>query len=272
MMKSCIHVLSFLAVGMVMADESAVLIGPVADGSPQPPVPETVKPEIRPEDVISTKVTDLGDRKITIRKIVPLELPQVPEAAVSGEARVASRAGNQAIPERVVLMMSVSVHRSESYPGKVRTLFRWWSQDRTREFQAWSNVDGCWLSGFGEFKAGGKQYALVFVIGEQDVDKIAAAMARHGAAYTSLQIPELPQDGPAFVVTSGSPTPDEVAPIQAVHNLIRNEGERLRLAYEGRKQAEKARAQEEKTHPQKPKDIVLNCWRIEKPKKEEGQQ
>jgi len=266
-MKNSLLALALLSAGLALADESAQIVGPVADGTPAPPPPDPVTFEIRPEDVISSKVRDFGDHTITIEKVIPIELPEAPavqqRAEPSEEQKAAILAHRQEAQERVFLMMSITAFRSTQYSGGVRTQFRWWSKDRSREIVAWSNVDGSWLSGFGEFKSGGKRYCLLLGIGEQDVEKWSEALARHGKTYFPPEIPEIPQTGPSFVITSGNPEPDEVATIQAIHDLVRNEGERLRLACEGRKQAQKEHEEYLRNNPPKPKSLTVRYWRVD---------
>lgn len=267
-MKAKIAALAFLFVGAAYSDEPAKLIGPISDGTPPAPVPPIPRLDVQPQDVVDSRVQDLGTRKITIQKIVPFELPPIPEppqpVEPTAEEREQLAALKAAHEEQILLMMSVTVYRSEAYPGKVRTQFRWWSQDRSREFEAWSNVDGNWLSGFASFESGGRTYSLLFGIGEQDVDQWTRALASKGRTYTPPQIPPISLTDPAFVVTKGNPSTEELAPIQAIHNLVKAQGETLRLAYEGRKQAQKEREDFLKAHPIKPADIVLNYWRIPK--------
>jgi len=256
--------------GLSFAQETAHLTGPVSTGQP-PPAPPLAKLVIAPQDVLDSKSTDLGDRRITIQKVAPIELPAPAEAAavpaISAEQRTAFIARRQQAKPRVLLMMAVTIVHSESYSGdKFRTRIRWSSDDHTRQFEVISNIDGNWLGGgFSEFETATNHYSLFCSPGNEDVDRLSALMASKGRAYQPPAIPEaLPQGDPAFVVTEGAPTAEELAPIQAVHDLFKSQGETLRLAYEARKQASQQRDAEAKANPPKPKDIVLHYWRMPK--------
>ncbi|RYZ70543.1 MAG: hypothetical protein EOP09_05925 [Proteobacteria bacterium] len=54
--------------------------------------------------------------------------------------------------------------------------------------------------------------------------------------------------------------------IVALHELYATDGERLREAYELREARRKEAEAELRANPPVPKDIVLNFWKIEKPK------
>jgi len=181
------------------------------------------------------------------------------------EQRAVWQARQQQAKKSVTLMLSVTVLHSESYSGKVRTQFRWWSKDQTQEFEAVSKVDGNWLSGFANFETNEVRYSLLMGIGNQDLDRWSARLASLGRTFTPPSLPDLPEGGPDFVVTKGNPSAEELASITAIHALVKTDGEKLRLAYEGREQARKQQEAFLKANPPKPRDIVLNYWRIPKP-------
>jgi hypothetical protein len=55
--------------------------------------------------------------------------------------------------------------------------------------------------------------------------------------------------------------------IVALHELYATDGERLRQAYELREARQKEAEAELRANPPVPKDIVLNFWKVEPPKK-----
>lgn len=210
-----------------------------------------------------------------------MDLPPPPEPAVplamTAERRAAFEARLLQMKQRRSLSLSATVYRSERYPGKVRTLLRWWSLDHKREFKAWSNIDAMWLSGFGNFQSATTFYSLFMMPSEMDVDLWEARVVGRGRQFTPPQIPELPETANSFVVTGGEPSPEELAPIIAVHDLLKTEGEKLRLTYERRRQAQKEQEAYLKANPPKPEDVVIRYWRIQKseeaaPQNEGGEQ
>jgi len=74
----------FLA-SISFAQETAHVVGPITDGTLVAPAQPIPKLEIAPEDVLQTQVRDLGNRKITLRQISPIELPPLPDPAVAGK-------------------------------------------------------------------------------------------------------------------------------------------------------------------------------------------
>lgn len=75
----------------------------------------------------------------------------------------------------------------------------------------------------------------------------------------------MPQAENSFVVAAGNPTPDEIAPIEAIHSLFRTEGEKMHLAYERRILVQREQAAFFKVNPPTPEDVVIRYWRIQKP-------
>ena len=258
-----------LFVSLLVAGEEAYVVGPVADGTPPPPAPPLSKLKVSPEDVLEATVRDLGNRKITIQRVTPIKLPPLaksPEPREStAEERAAWETRRQQAKRTVLVMMSVTVFRSKAFTGQVRTKFRWWSEDHSNEYEAWSNVDANWLSGFAYFDSANTRYSLFFGLGNQDLDRWADACARRGVAFTPPAVPPLQEGELNYIVTKGAPTAEELAPIVALHSLVKTDGEKLRLAYEGRQRAQREQEAFLKAHPPTPTDIVLNYWRVEKP-------
>lgn len=258
-----------LLASLSFAQEAASVLGPISDGSPSPAAPPPFKIETAQEDILETKVREQGGRKIIIQKVTPVELPPIPEPVAptkpTPEQRAAWEARRLQMKKREFIFLSATVYRSPRYPGGARTQFRLWSKDRKEPFEVWSNVDGQWMGGFANFQTPTTVYSVCMGIGALDVDRIETVWASKGRIYTPPIVPEIQEGEARFVVTKGSPTADELAPIRAIHNLYNSEGEKLHLAFEGRVRAQKERAEFLKANPPKPQDIVIRYWRIEKP-------
>lgn len=251
------------------ATEAAHVLGPISDGSPSAPLKPQPKIETTPEDILETKVRELDGRKITIQKVTPVELPQETEpkqpVKQTAEQRAAWEARRQQMKKTEHLFLSTSVYLSLRYPGGVRTLFRWESKDRKRQFEAWSTVDATWMTGFANFQTSTTIYSIFMGCSSLDVDRLELLYASRGRGFKLPLVPEIPQGDAQFVVTKGNPSPEELAPILAIQNLYKTEGEKLRLAHEGRIRAQKEQEAFLKANPPKPQDIVIRYWRIEKP-------
>jgi len=266
-----IFIVSYLGLlaSLSFAQEAASVLGPISDGSPAPAAPPPFKIETAPEDILETKVREQGGRKIIIQKVTPVELPPTTEPPVprklSAEQRAEWEARRLQMKKREFLFLSATVYRSARYPGGARTQFRMWSKNRKEPFEVWSNVDGQWMGGFGNFQTPTTIYSVCMGIGAMDVDRMEKAWASKGRVYTPPVVPEIPEGEARFVVTKGDPTAEEIAPMQAIQDLYNTEGDKLRLAYEGRLQAQKEQAEFLKANPPKPQDIVVRYWRIEKP-------
>ncbi|MEO5714077.1 MAG: hypothetical protein ABIT37_11370 [Luteolibacter sp.] len=76
------------------------------------------------------------------------------------------------------------------------------------------------------------------------------------------QLPVIPAGKATFVIIGAPPAPETLTTVQSLHDVYNNEYERLKAAYEGRERARIAHEAELKAHPPKPKDIILNYWRI----------
>jgi hypothetical protein len=153
---------------------------------------------------------------------------------------------------RLFLSATVVDHRA--------TLLRWW--DKGNEYQAWSNVDFNYLTGFSSYSKGDRHF--VTFMGVNDID---SAKLREESLS---QIPaDLPAGAPQFRMIQGQEgDSDGYEAIAALHELYATDGERLREAYELREARRQEAEAELRANPPVPKDIVLNFWKVEPPKKE----
>ncbi len=139
-----------------------------------------------------------------------------------------------------------------------RTFVRWWPNgNHGQEMCAWSNLDFNLLSGFAEFTWQGRKFALLMGLGNENSTTRRRSVSKSGQIYTPPDIPEIPLDGPGFVVTKGDATePGALDFLTSLHDLYRVEGTRLQDAYVGR---EKARIEHEaylRANPPQPEDLT----------------
>jgi len=154
---------------------------------------------------------------------------------------------------------TTSLFLSASVVDHRATLLRWW--EGGKEYQAWSNLDFKYLTGFASFSKGERHFVTFMGVGD-----VSSASLREESMFG---IPaDLPTGAPDFRMIQGAAGESEgYDAIVALHELYATDGQRLRVAYELRKTRQRAAEAELRANPPIPKDIVLNFWKVEPPKK-----
>jgi hypothetical protein len=261
-----------------LATEQVTLLDPIAKALPDAatPVLEVNRLEVPPEDIISTKVVIRDGQKFTIQKIEPQEItplpippPPQPLTPEQESARAAHRASMRKFR---TLMVSCTVHDGS------KTLLRWSSQDKdpVEHFAAWSNVNFHHLTSLTRFKKKDTTYNVMFGIGEVNTAQMTLLHARRNKTYTPPTIPELPADSktsPSYRVTEGTPTDEDLAPIDGLHEIFHEHHTDL-IAEHLRIKAENAqRAAELAANPPDPTpDLIIRYWTPEKTLAEKQQE
>ena len=246
---------------------TARIIGSIPDGTPPPPEPPKPKFIVPAKDVLESKSIQQGGRTITVRKIKPIALPPPPPPPepLSAEAQAAYRervAAYRASHTRTRMMfLSATVFRSKDFPP--RTLVRCWPEGKREMITFWSSADFGLIAGVLSFvDTTGVTYSKMMGWGYADVESMSEINAARLKAYGAPAPPPFP-DGKASSEIIGASIPaEDLAPIQALHDLYNNEHARLKSAFEGRERARLEREAYLKTHPPKPKNIVLNYWNL----------
>jgi hypothetical protein len=243
-----------------LAQENVTIDGVLNDGTP-PPSPQ---PKVLPEfTILSTEEIPMEKRKLIVNRVEnpgfpdPTPPPPVPVDPAALEA-FKNSPEYQAIQERsdntthLFLSATVVDHRA--------TLLRWW--DKGKEYQAWSNVDFNYLTGFASFSKGDRHFVTFMGVGDIDSGKLREE--------SMFQIPaDLPEGAPQFRMIQGLAGDSEgYEAIAALHELHATDGERLREAYELREARRREVEAELRANPPLPKDIVINFWDVDTPKKE----
>ena len=233
--------------------------------APAPPPPALPEPrlEVPPDHTIASRVLDLGDHTVTIERVRPVELPAPPPPAVNSatdpQQLAALRAKLAARPARKMLMLSATVydHRATRLQG---------SGKDGRQIEAWSNIDFDLLRGLGALRRGEDEFYFLYLgIGAIDTARLGERMAAAGRIYRPPVVPPLPasaESQPAFVVTMGDPGPEDLAGIDALHELYRLEHQRLKVAREYARLAAERLAADRLLNPPKPPDIIIKSWRL----------
>ena len=254
---------------------TARILGSIPDGTPPPSEPPKPKFIVPAKDVLESKSIQQGGRTITVRKIKPIALPPPPPPPepLSAEAQAAYRervAAYRASHTRTrMIFLSATVFRSKDFPP--RTLVRCWPEGKREMITFWSSADFGLIAGVLSFvDTTGVTYSKMMGWGYADVESMSEINAARLKVYGATAPPPFP-DGKASFEIIGAPVPaEDLAPIQALHDLYNNEHARLKSAFEGR---ERARLEHEaylKANPPQPKDITMDYWRIERPAPAKG--
>ncbi len=249
-----------------LVSSTARILGNLPDGTPPPPAPPKPGFSVPAADILDRTVHEQGGRKITIQKISPIALPPPlvaePPSDPASPAHLARIAALRArFPRNEIISLGATVYRSQDSPP--RTLVRVWPAHAEKAVTFWSSADFALLSGCSSFVGSdGATRSLMMMWSTVDIDRMRNLMARKGRQYIPPAIPDLPLGKATFAIASGNPTTENLAAIQSLHDVYHNEHARLLTAHQGREQSRLAQAAELKANPPKPKDIVVNYWKI----------
>jgi hypothetical protein len=227
-----------------------------------PPVTDAPPParlEIPPGNTITSEIHQRDGYRMIIEEVSPVPLPPRPETP-------------QQTADQVLASEARRLERSRSVPlsfaatvfDHAATRLCWQSADRTRSFEAWSNIDFGFLCAVTRFEHAGVRYLLTFGFGEEDTAKEAARALRMGRTYHPPAIPALPADpgaAPSFVVTAGQPTPEETAGLAALHDLFKAERHRLIASAANTRALNDRIAADRAANPPQKQDLVIKHWR-----------
>jgi hypothetical protein len=203
---------------------------------------------------ISITVDEVADPHLPAPVPPPEAVQPDPQALAAFRAKMALR------PKPVFIHLSATVYDRDN------TLLRWFPNgQQDKEMVAWSNVDFNLLAGNGRFIHNGKDYYLLFGMGNENSTFRRRAAERFGKPYTPPAIPPLPPDeDPGFVVIKGDAA-DAVAmePITVLHDIFRADPAKFKAEYEAREAARKEYEAWLRAHPPEPQDIHLRVWEIE---------
>lgn len=248
-------VLTFASVVLAVASPAQEGSTALVPASAEPTV--AVAPEIRYE-VQATRTVPMGGRNLIIQRVAPPLLPAPPPAVIPPPltpeqlaARAAARAARPAPLETRLLCLSVTRYAENlSY-------IEWWPFRGGEPFGAWSNADYDALRMVPEVEVAPANIRyLIFPF------FIYNPRVRPGMGPVAL--PQLPADGPGFLVVKGDAADAEnVNPVAALHQIYAEEGTELKAAWA---EHERVRLEQEAwraAHPPPPRgDAVIRMWPI----------
>ncbi len=248
----------------------ARILGEIPDGTPPPATPPKPEIIIPAKDILGTTAHEQGGRTITIRQIKPIALPPpVPVVPATAEAEAEFRARvaeyREAHPKSGLLFISATVFRSKDSPP--RTLVRYWPEGKGGVITLWSSADFSLIAGgINSFSDSAEDtHHLLMGWGNVDIEHISELRAAKGLEYDAPDIPDFAGGDATFQIAGDPPAAEDLAPIQALHDLYNSNLSRLTSAFEGREEARLEREAYLKANPPQPKDITLSYWRTEKP-------
>ena len=265
-----------LGLAKTHADASGdpVLIRPPANIQPvQPVIPPTLPDfdviSTHEEQIIQEEPAPLSDMK-PVRKVVsstveivadphlpPPPAPPPPTDPNDPEViarRTALRARAQQIKS---VFLSATVYDHE------RTLLKWHLNGKPEQVMtAWSRLDFTCFSGFAKYSYKGNEFSfMMWILNESSVNARRRA-ARMSIPYQPIEVPEIPADGPGFVIMSGDQTDAAMVDVvTGLHELYRVEGARMEAALIAREEANRVREAELRANPPQPEDVHIRIWK-----------
>ncbi|MEO6476719.1 hypothetical protein [Luteolibacter sp.] len=259
----------------VPVSTAARILGNIPDGTPPPPAEPKPGFVVPKKDILDTTIQKEGGRTITIREIKPIALPPPPapvEPSTTGmdeDFRKQLAEYQEEHPKSDLLFIGATVFRAKDSPP--RTLVRFWPGGKSQEITFWSSADFALIAGgISSFTDNaGDTHSILMGWGNVDIERMTDLYAAKGRVYDAPAMPDFPDEKAAFKIVGQQPSPEEIAPIEALHELYNKEYAELLRACQGREKARLENEAELKAHPPKPKDITLNYWRTEKPASQE---
>ena len=208
-------------------------------------------------------VTGTANLKVEMVKAPELPEPVEPLTAlpVEGEAVVAQiREFREEHRGEGFVVVSATVY------DHARTFLRIFPNGQAdREVAVWSNVDFNHFVGVGSFRvteADGatRDIGLMMVLGNEPAVKEGAP-----------NMPDLAKAGPSFLVAKGN-SAEALESTERLHQLYRNEGERMRQASLARAEELAAKKAALLADPPKPADMTVRFWKRPEPADSQAEQ
>lgn len=235
----------------------AEIIGQLSDGRPSPAPKAREFPDF---EIKRAKSHMRSEHRIVLHQVGEPDLPKLEptkprktkeeiEALFNSDEflKLKQEAENNPVKFGVV---SATVY------GKTKTHLHWWYDGHS--FEAWSNVDFNYLSGFHQFEGRGKRFIFLMGLG-------SAATKNSNVRKKLPEIPNLPslsQKGPSYLLVEGDETNVEALTFMDVlHDLYEKDSERLKAAHKERVKNRQIREEKLRNNPPKKEDSQFYFWK-----------
>lgn len=214
--------------------------------------------EILPRDILSTKVTTEGKRRIIIQELDPRAMAEkerrlrpAPVAPPIPAPELPSEPRDEKPLRHLSLGASVHIPDPARPENAVTHLQLWPTGGGAPVASLWVNANFLWLTGLPH--------------------EIETATARHTllliASQGSGPVPEnlpFPADGKAtLLIAQGDPTEEQLEPIDQLLALYDRDKARLRGNHERRQREAAAAEAERRANPPENKDLIIRYWRTD---------
>ncbi len=234
----------------------------VFDGKWSPPPPPVPLPE-RPVISETEYVLPSEGRSIIVQEVMPPvepppppPLPPPPELTPEQKAALEQKRAEWLKNYRPPRHLFVSCTIYDFKATRITWFHKGW------RYVAWSNLDWNDFAGMMSFVSGEPKTRHTVFLGLGNINTQTPRRPGGLPASPPEAIPELPQDEPGFVVIQGDATNTEaLRDLQAMHDLYRTEGTRLREARLKREQAQRDREAWLLANPPQPRDTIIQFGR-----------
>jgi hypothetical protein len=217
-------------------------------------IPEGTSP-IDPADVVSEITYDFGDRLITAQEVTANVIPTPPKAVRPSAVVAPHGETHSAISNHEFIGMGVTVYFSNSAPTRSLITF---TPKGGVPLNIWSSADWRLLQPIASLVGnGGKDWGILMMPTFLNLDNARALATSVGFDFEEPVIPLITGSTASFVVTQGSATPQQLEPIQLLHNHYNENYSALLADYHERETARLQREAELLANPPVPKNITM---------------
>jgi hypothetical protein len=226
------------------------------------------------EPASEESISNIGGRKLTLRKVAPIPIPKAPlpmndKAEQTGfSAEQLRRFQKAQILEPVQLRLSATVYGGD-YTELTLSL-------EDARFTVWTNQDFSYLPFLGDFQTDTRSYTYTgfnYRIDPKKELKRAAAASEHGFDYHS-KWKESPvrfsSSEPEYILVTedGREVPEEAyRQLDDLMSYYLEHFDALKLAHDNAVKMQAAQERYDAVNPKKPRDIILNYSRVSEPAK-----
>ncbi len=220
-----------------------------------------VLPEISPADIVKTETHDLGGRTLILQEVTARALPLVrqPAPPAPPAAPPPAQTAETSLPIPL-LQFSATAYHGTVLGSTPRTLFTLWRSGGEKTLSFWSSIQPEWLAGVSSLAGavGQPDYNLLLLLATPvDLDQQAARAAERGQPFEPPAIPALPRGAAAFVPVGEALSPEEAAPIQALHDFYNANHKKLETEAATREAARAREEAERAAHPPVTQDTII---------------